>query len=599
MTATRTRFPASDEPVTLRAADLRELLVRGALEWGAPETTAETMAGDVSSALRRMHAEEVAAWPETPELPGAVDPEPLPLDAFPPVLADLTRSVAASVQVSPDVPALLALAAVSAAVAGKVEVRVDGAWTREWVALYGVLVADPAERKSPAFRVLTEPLREWEVERARAVAPRREVAMELLDVAERRLRSTKEAAAKGQARPEEVEDAIHGVREARASVPPMAALLAQDATPEALVQQMGEQGGRVAVLSPEGGPLRILDGRYSEGSARLEELAQGYDGEALHPRRIGRETRAVRRPALTLGVALQPSVLEAVRNGRSLRGQGIYGRICWVRPSSRMGARVDSSEVPPLDREAGRRYADALRHLLDWEAADVEDDGTLVPHVLELSGGAQDVKRAYHYEIEDALRPGGALAGISDWAGKTVGRAVRIAALLELAARAGDGRPPVGAPISKWAMESAVRLCRALTSHALAIYGEMAADRRTADLRYLLRRLQELPPGSTESDLRASAKGRASIEGAEDVADLVDELEALGCVRRVALDAPGGPGRPPSPRLELHPAIPHRHPINPEKPSDDIPSDGLRDLRDADAGGTPDPDPVTEALRNV
>jgi len=35
---------------------------------------------------------------------------------------------------------------------------------------------------------------------------------------------------------------------------------------------MAEQGGRIAVLSPEGGPLRMLDGRYSDGAARLEEL---------------------------------------------------------------------------------------------------------------------------------------------------------------------------------------------------------------------------------------------------------------------------------------------------------------------------------------
>lgn len=155
--------------------------------------------------------------------------------------------------------------------------------------------------------------------------------------------------------------------------------------------------------------------------------------------------------------------------------------------------------------------------------------------------------------MEAALAPGGELAGISDWGGKLVGRAVRIAALLDLAARAADGRPMLE-PISGWAMQSAVRLCWALTTHALAVYGRMEADGRSADLRYLLRRLQDLPPGSSESELRRAAQGRQSIDGAEDVADLLDELAERGCVRRVPVPSEGR-GRPPSPLLELHPRL--------------------------------------------
>ena len=535
-----------------------------------------------------------ADFPERPDLPGAVEPSPLPIDARPPSLRGWSESVARSVQVSPDMPALLSLTAVSAAVGGKVVARVDGAWDKEWIVLHAVLVALSGERKSPVFRHMIQEIQAWEEEQAAAIAPRRRAALELLDVAERKLKRQKDAAASQKATLEEVEAALLEVEEARQQVPQIPSLLAQDATPEALVQQMSEQGGRVAVLSPEGGPIQIIAGRYSDGAARLEELTQGYDGEEIKPKRISREAQPVRRPALTLGVALQPSVLETIRNGRSLRGQGVWARISWVRPRSRIGQRVDSSEAPPLDQAAGRLYGRTLRRLLDWAPADVEMDGTPVPHVLTLSPEAQEVKKAYHDEIEPQLAAGGDLAGIPDWAKKAVGRAIRLSVLLELSARAGDGRPLVGEPISRWAMESAVRICRSLTSHALAVYGEMEADRRVADLRYLLRRLQELPEETSETELRRAAQGRKSVEGAEQVADLVDELEARGCVRRVELPPTGG--RPRSPLLRLHPVLRKHSAESAESSPEGMEGLLSRTFRNADAENEPKTDPLTTVL---
>ena len=509
----------------------------------------------IRPAIESAVAGEPRPWPDHPDVPGTADPASLPLDAFPPAILKWAESVSKSVQVPADVPCLLALACLSAACAGKVQVEVDEAWTKEWVTLYAVLVMAPAERKSEAFRLMTGPIQAWESEKTQTIAPRWREARELLDVADRRFKRLKDDAARGKATDDEVKAALRRIEEARRELPRLPALLAQDATPEALVAQMSEQGGRVAVFSPEGGPLHILAGRYSEGVPRLEELAQAYDGESLKTRRIGREERDVPRPALTLALALQPSVLETIRNGKAFRGQGIFGRIAWVRPPSLMGKRLDSSEVPPLDREAESGYTDLIRSLLDWFPPGMEDRDNPEPHVLRLSREATDVKREYHREVERALAPGGDLAGIRDWAGKAVGRAVRMAALLELAARASSGRPLVEAPISEWAMESGVAITRALTTHALAIYEELEADPHSSNLRYLLRRLKELPEGVTEAEFRSSVQGRASIRGADEVGELVSDLEARGCLRRIHSPPTGGPGRPRSQVLELHPSL--------------------------------------------
>ena len=543
-------------------------------------------------------ASEPAPWPDEPRPPGAPEPEALPLEALPAVLRAIATTVSASVQVAPSMPAGLVLAAVSAAVADRVVVRPDDAWTREHIPLYIVVVAPPAARKSPVYAILTPPLREWEAERAREAAPHRRVAEAIVDARAKALQR-----AQGGDSDDEVEAAVLALQEAEEAVPTIPRLLAQDSTPEALVRQMAEQGGRVAVMSPEGGPLRILDGRYSDGVARLEELAKAYDGEEIKSGRISRSDVHVPRPIMTLGVMLQPSVLDSIRNGRSLRGQGIYGRISWIVPRTRVGTRVDSSEAPPLDRQARRRYRDMLHRLLDWEPRGHTPEGIPVPHELRLSGEAQARKREYHTtEVEPGIVPGGPLAAVEDWAGKTVGRAIRIAALLDLAARADEGRP-LTEPISGWAMESGVRICRALTTHAMHVYGEMEMDRRTSDLRYLLRRLQELPEGTTETELRRAVQGRTSIVGAEDVADLVDDLETRGCVRRVAR-LQDGPGRPSSPTLELHPSLCTDIAEIAKTPREEGNESDSRNIRNTHAGAPPeqlpggmDPEELTEEDR--
>ncbi|MDP2954799.1 MAG: DUF3987 domain-containing protein, partial [Longimicrobiales bacterium] len=341
--------------------------------------------------------------------------------------------------------------------------------------------------------------------------------------------------------------------EAEAAIPPDGRLLAGDVTPEALVQRLAAQGGRVAVLEPEPGPLQMVAGRYSD-NARLGELNKAWSSESFTVDRVGRPSLYVRRPTLTLAVLLQPDVLENLPNGRALRAEGLVGRLLWCRPPHGLGVRRTGVDVPSLDTAAAERYTRALGRLLELRPAGTESDGTPIPHALHLDPKALAVLHAFEAEVERDLGDGGRYASIRDWAGKMVGQSLRLAALLELAGRAGDGRPLV-ADISVWAIQGAIRLVRSLASHALVVLHGLEPDPRTAALLYLVRRLQELPGGTTESELRDSARRHPHIEDAEDLAELLDELERRGCVRRVPRPRKPGAGRDPSPELRLHPRL--------------------------------------------
>jgi Protein of unknown function (DUF3987) len=97
--------------------------------------------------------------------------------------------------------------------------------------------------------------------------------------------------------------------------------------------------------------------------------------------------------------------------------------------------------------------------------------------VLQLAGEALELWSAFYEATEAAMRPGGRLAGVTDWGGKLPGNVARIAALFH-AVEAGP--EPWRQPIAPEAVAAAVRIGEALEHHALAAYQLLGADPATA-----------------------------------------------------------------------------------------------------------------------
>ena len=493
-------------------------------------------------------------WPESPHLPEQAKPDALPVASLPSVLQSQVRSVADAMQVSADLPCLLSLACISTALAGRVEVEVRPGW-REPLGIYVACVLPPATRKSPCYASMTAPVRSWEADCIAEAAPRVAKARDHVSVRERALDAAIKAAANG--KPGElnvIDDARRQLTEAEGAVPPDGRLLAGDITPEAMVVRMAAQGGRLAILEPEPGPLQLLAGRYSDES-RLDEIKKAWSAEAVISDRISRDAIRVDRPALVLALMVQPGVIEELP--AAFRQEGVLGRFLWCAPPHGLGTRLTGASVPRLDLTAATEYERVLLELLEVDLGQ-SDDGTQGPHLVTLSLSALEVLHAFEAEVESKLSDDGDYAAIRDWAGKLVGQSVRIAALLALARRSAVGSDLLGSPIGAECMASAVTLARALATHALHVLANASADGHMADLIYTLRRLKDLRANGnvTESVLRAATRGRASIGGdADTVAALVQELEDRGCVRRTEATRSGVPGRPQSPVIELHPKL--------------------------------------------
>ena len=371
----------------------------------------------------------------TPLVRARADTE-FPVDALPGPLAAMVAGVAEFTQTDPAMAGTTGLTVLAAAAGGRAEVQVRPGWV-EPVNLSTATVAGPGERKSAVQAVMTAPLREAESQLAvaardqvREAVTTKEIATKVAEAA--RARAVKGGEADGAQRAELISQALSAAEAAEAiEVPAIPRLLADDVTPERCAGLIAEQGGRLAVISAEGGIFDIMDGRYSAGVPVLDVWLKGHSGDQLRIDRQSRSSEFIARPALTLGLMIQPSVLSNIAQSRDFRGRGLLARFLYSLPASKVGRReVTTPSVPPsVSMRYGQAVTNMTLNLADW-AEPVQL--TLSPSAMQR---LDDVARS----IEPRLGPDGDLAYIPDWGNKYVGAVARIAGLVHLADHPHDG----------------------------------------------------------------------------------------------------------------------------------------------------------------
>jgi replicative DNA helicase len=485
-------------------------------------------------------------WPDRPTPPIAHKPDKLPVQVFPDVLKEHIKSVAGAIEVPADLPALLSIVACSAAVAGKVEAFINNKWPKVWCAFYGIGILDSGERKSTTFSAMMDPIFGWLHDEQQRLMPDYLKAQDRVDALQLSLDREKR---KGPPDMSMIEQARKDLTEAKAAVPYSPDWWRDDVTHESLVSVMAENEGRAAILSPEGGPFRNLDGKYSDGVANTEAYKKGFDGEKISIGRQGREDQLVDRAALTLGVCLQPSVLETLRNQRTLRGEGVLARCAYVYPESRAGYR-NHRKAPALNKEAEASYRSMVRDLCDFDGCRTSD-GALVPIQIAFTKEALELLYDFMDEYELEKLPGGRLRPILSWGEKAHGLVVRVAVLFALADRIAKKADRPLADIEKEWVAAGIAVVRALSTHALFTFGQMDADGDQKILRYVLDRALELEANSTLRDLHRLTQRKAPIksDGMEKLRELVEELQELGCLRLEQRE----PGQ--SPYVRVNPAV--------------------------------------------
>ncbi|NUK08664.1 DUF3987 domain-containing protein [Streptomyces lunaelactis] len=476
-----------------------------------------------------------------------------PLASLPGWLREFVAAVAEETQTPVDLAGCIALSVLATAAGGRTVLLVHGNW-REPTNLYVVVALPPANRKSAVFALLTDPLFDAEQQlktvRQPAIVEAQMTARLAKEAAEHA--TTKAAKAKADERDVLVADALALAQTAETiTIPVDPQLLADDATAETVTTRLAEQGGRISVMSAEGEIFDIMAGRYSSGSPNLGVFLKGHAGDRL---RGARQTRReyIERPAVSMGICVQPQVLDAIGRNEVARGRGLLGRFLYSIPESLVGRRKTSPDQIGDEVKATyrRNVIDLTMGLADWTD----------PAVIQLTPEADAALLAFQERVEPKLAArGGSLGHISDWAGKLVGATARIAGLLHLAQHL------VGAhtkPVAEATMRDAIRLAEYFTSHGLAAFDAMGADPTTDRARSVLEVLSTSGRSEVSKRDLMVKLSRAEFPTAPDLDPALDLLEDHGYVRSQPVQRSGGRGRPPSPRYLIHPRLttPNRSP---------------------------------------
>lgn len=425
----------------------------GSKEGGRPYTGEEESAGE--------------EW--SPPLPlENVEVPPFPTDALPTWLGDFVRAEAEALQVPADLPGVLALAAVAASIGGKVRVLVSAGYS-EPTNLYVAVAQEPGALKSAAFADATRPLRDSEKALGEKVERERDYAL----AEHARLQAELEAAKKAK-QWEAVKERLRDVREAEKAIPVPPTLVCDDVTPEALALVLAENGERVGLFSAEGGELfELMRGRYSSNArANLGVYLKAHAGDSHAVDRKGvdkksRQRLFLERPALTVGLAVQPAVIRGLRDTSEFRERGLLGRFLYAVPRGRVGAR-DWRAKRATPENVAEEYARRLRSLAELFARGIE---------VPLTEEAAELLLALREELEPKLAPeGGELAFMAEWAGKLAGAVARIAGVLHAARFADRARYLAELPIDADTMRAALALGRYFLEHARAVFVELDAD---------------------------------------------------------------------------------------------------------------------------
>lgn len=265
-----------------------------------------------------------SAWPDPVPLDPPRTPAVFPVDALPGWAADYAAALSEATQTPPDLAGCCVLGVLAASAGGRAVVEARRGW-REPTNLYLLPVLRPGSRKSAVVSAATRPL--YDAEKTLGERARSEITetATLHDIAVKAAeKATRDAAnAKPDNRDKLSAEAVSAASQAAAiHVPIVPRLIADDVTPEAAASLLADHGGRMAIISAEGGIFDIIAGKYNNGVPALDVWLKGHAGDQLRIDRKGRASEYIEHPALTLLLTVQPAVLAITASNGMFRGRG-------------------------------------------------------------------------------------------------------------------------------------------------------------------------------------------------------------------------------------------------------------------------------------
>ena len=466
---------------------------------------------------------DVHTWDEP--VPFADNPPPaFPTDALTYWIKDFVEGEALATQTPADLSSVLALVVIGASIAKKYRIEVRAGWT-EQPNLFGVVALPPGSRKTAVFRDVCAPMSAYEkiaTEQMKSVILRQKIkkglATKLVEEAEK-ICMVKGGSEDSVRTHMQLAEAAEGI-----VVPASPRFVIDDATPEKLVNILFRQGGKIALLSPEGGVFERIAGKASSGTDAIEVYLKAHAGDDIRLDRISRGEEFIEAPAMSIGLAVQPDIIRALGTKTGFRGRGLIARFLFSMPFSNIGNRNTNTE--PIGERVAALYTECL---LDLLACEVKDG----PITLKLTAEASARFQKFESWVEPRLGPGGELTDLADWGSKLPGTAARLAAIIHAAEMVGTSKRVEAEPVSVDTIRRALKIAAYFVGHAKIAFNEIVFGKVHDDAKCILKWLGSVR--KTRVTKRDTFRAMSDILAkAEMLDEPIRELKERGYLRELA-----------------------------------------------------------------
>jgi len=323
-------------------------------------------------------------------------PERFPLQALPVSLREIVEQLAAVYQTPICMPAMAALAIVSAAVGKSVVVKGGYKDKQTRLNLYVIAAAERGSGKGNIGETLAKPLHGRgaalaEKHRDHIASLRGEVGLLKSEIAKLERDSSK---AKSTPRAE-VEESLttkhHRLEEIDRESKRDVTLMISDSSSEALARCLADNHETLFSCSTEAGSaLKIALGKYTDGKGDFDVLLSGYSGDFVASARITRGKVELKNPCLALFWLVQPCLLRQLCGDDEAFSRGLTARPLIFDSEARR--EIDNRAV--LEFTHADRWATLLGGILDARFL----DQTEPPRIIQATKEARDVFSNFHDE---------------------------------------------------------------------------------------------------------------------------------------------------------------------------------------------------------
>ena len=398
-----------------------------------------------------------------------------PINCLPDIVKAMTLGVAETTSTDTAMTATSILSALSHCFSGVY--RMYGKQDHsEPITLYSIILANPAERKSPVMRFVKAPFISF-------CDSYNTAHKEEIYASEEKYRSLRAEIEKMQ---NSKEYSSEEIAEKRAELDKISHLdfkrvCVDDVTPEALVKLL-DTNRTLLMLSDEAGVFKNFGGRYANGTPNIDLLLKCWGGEVFIKDRCNSETIKLERPYLSVCLCGQPYILDELMNNNAFLSSGLVARFLYCFPKSFVGKR--SYDTRPIDKRIVEAYSGFVRKAMQFKSDYNGEEIALV-----FSEEAHKIFADYYNTaIEPVMVTD--FAECPDWGGKYHGLILRFCGIIHCIKCISDDVPPESREVDIMTLGQAIDIAVFYKEQARYAYGLTGGDSSAAAAEYVIKRLR-------------------------------------------------------------------------------------------------------------